>query len=61
MSDDLYFIPIIAKALQQKDTEQALLQAFEQIKSLGRKPQYQQGLAQFEQFMASANSHAKKK
>ena len=60
MSDDLYFIPIIAKALQQKDTEQALLQAFEQIKSLGRKPQYQQGLAQFEQFMASANSHAKK-
>ena len=51
MSNDLYFIPIIAKALDQKDTEESLKKAFKKIKSLGSMPEYEQGFQQFQQFM----------
>ena len=51
MSNDLYFIPIIAKALDQKDTKESLKKAFDKIKSLGSKPEYEQGFQQFQQFM----------
>jgi hypothetical protein len=51
MSNDLYFIPIIAKALDQKDTKESLKKAFEKIKSLGSMPEYEQGFQQFQQFM----------
>jgi len=60
MSNDLYFIPIIAKALQQKDTEVSLGRAFDQIKSLGQKQDYQRGYQQFQRFMDTVNSHVKK-
>lgn len=61
MNNDLYFIEIISKALGSKDTESSLKQAFEQIKSLGAKPGYEQGFEQFRQFMDIVNTHAKKK
>ena len=60
MSNDLYFISIIAKALEQKDSEQSLKQAFEEIKSLGTKSGYEQGFQQFQQFMNTVNEQAKK-
>ena len=61
MSNELYFISIIAKALQQKDTEQSLRQAFEEIESLGTRPGYEQGYRQFQQFMDTVNKEAKNK
>ena len=61
MGNELYFIQIIAKALKQKDTEQSLKQAFEEIKSLGTKPGYEQGFEQFQQFMNTVNEQTKKK
>ena len=61
MNNDLYFIEIISNALGSKDTESSLKQAFEQIKSLGAKPGYEQGFEQFQQFMDIVNTHTKKK
>ena len=61
MNNDLYFIEIISKAFEQKDTEVSLKQAFDKIKSLGSKPEYEQGFRQFRQFMDIVNTHAKKK
>ena len=57
MSEDLFFIPILAKALQDTDPKTALKAAFEQIKQLGQQEQYRQGYAQFEAFMAEAQSN----
>lgn len=60
MSSDLYFIPMIAQALLQKDVENSLRQTFEKIKILGREPRYEKGLKQFELFMEAVNSHIEK-
>jgi len=51
MSNDLYFIPIIAKALQQEDADESLRQAFDEIESLGQQSVYQLGYQQFQKFM----------
>jgi hypothetical protein len=59
MDNDLYFIPIIAKALQQKDTEESLKQAFDEIESLGQRPDYQRGYQQFQRFMVAVNGRVK--
>jgi hypothetical protein len=59
MSNDLYFIPIIAKALQQKDTDESLRQAFDEIESLGQQPDYQRGYQQFQKFMHTVSDHTK--
>jgi len=58
MTDDLYFIPLIAHALQQTNTDQALSQAFEEIISKGRQPRYRRGFEQFGQFMDAAHRRA---
>jgi hypothetical protein len=57
MSKDLYFIPIIAEALQAPNAEEALCRAFEQIRSLGQKAEYKQGLLQFEEFIRLVNHY----
>ena len=62
MGNDLYFIPIIAEALDASDQESALTQAFTTIERLGQNPEYQQGFGQFQQFMdvvaaKAANPH----
>lgn len=51
MSDDLFFIPIISKALQQPDQAQSLKEAFEQIEKLASEKRYQRGYQQFCSFM----------
>ena len=63
MNNDLYFIPIIAEALKQKDHEGSLRLAFDQIKSLGEQQPYVIGFEQFKRFMAvveakQSNNHA---
>jgi len=60
MNENLYFIPIIAEALQQEDTEEALEQAFEQIESLGRQRRYETGYEQFAQLMDTVGVHIDK-
>ena len=59
MSNDLYFIPIIARALQQEDTDESLRRAFDEIESLGQQPDYQLGYQQFQEFMHIVNDHKK--
>ena len=61
MSNDMYFIQIIAKALEQKNSEESLKQAFDEIKSLGSEPGYEQGFRQFQRFMDTINDQAGKK
>ena len=51
MCDDLFFIPIITRALQQQDPRVALREALEKIKTMGRSPRYSRGYEQFLRFM----------
>ena len=53
MNADLYFIPIIARALQDPDPQTSLDAAFGEINRLGQQDQFSRGLAQFEMFMES--------
>ncbi|KPL24865.1 MAG: hypothetical protein AMJ75_02600 [Phycisphaerae bacterium SM1_79] len=57
MSRNLYFIPIIAGALQEPDIEKALKEAFCKIRRLGTEKRYAEGFSNFELFMASAYRH----
>ena len=51
MNDDLYFLPMIARALQQPDPEGALREAFERIRAMGQDPRYRRGYEQFLRFV----------
>ena len=52
MSNDLlYFVSIIAGALQSPDVERALRDAFSEIKDKGREERYAEGFRNFELFM----------
>ena len=51
MSDDLFFIPIINKALRQPDQAQSLKEAFGQIEKMASEKRYQRGYQQFCSFM----------
>jgi len=51
-SKNLYFIPIIAEALEKEDSEEALRTAFHEILKLGKTPEYKAG---FEQFLELIN------
>ena len=51
MNDDLYFLHLIADALEQADPKEALKEAFENIKNLGRQSKFRQGFSQFQRFM----------
>jgi len=50
----LFFIPIIARALQSDDPRQALEEAFEEIRELGKESEYQEGYEQFREFIKTA-------
>ena len=54
MKNNLYFIPLISKALVEKPIAESLLKVFETIASLGEKPEYRKGYDQFLKFMAIA-------
>lgn len=54
MSENLYFITIIARALQEPDIEKALRKAFGKIKQMGAEERYAEGFKNFELFMEAA-------
>jgi hypothetical protein len=58
MNDDLYFLPLIARALEQPDPSAALRDAFERIRVMGREPRYRRGHEQFLQFVDVARKAA---
>jgi len=53
-SKNLYFIPIIARALQSDDPRQAMEEAFDEIKDLGKQAEYKEGLQQFMDFVKTS-------
>ena len=56
MSGQLYFVPMIARALQETDPAAALRRALEEIRRLGSQPEYAQGYQQFLRFMKEISS-----
>ena len=50
----LFFVPIIARALQSNDPRRALEAAFEEIRELGKEAEYQEGYQQFREFIKTA-------
>jgi len=56
MTKNLFFLRLIADALQQPDTKAAIKDAFEKIEKLGQKPEYRRGFKQFNQFMSVMNT-----
>jgi hypothetical protein len=57
MNRDLFFIPILAEALQSRDAGDGLRSAFSRIEVLGRLPAHRTGLRQFRMFMSAAARH----
>ena len=55
MPNNLFFIPLIEKALQAVNTKAALRVALNRIVEWGRKPEYQRGFLQFERLMKEVN------
>jgi len=53
MSDKkaLYFIPIIARAIESTNPKRAMIVAFDKIVELGDKPEYKEGYRQFSEFL----------
>jgi hypothetical protein len=51
MSKNLYFIPLIERALRTKDRKRAIHNTFLRIIRKGREPGYEQGFEQFRRFM----------
>ena len=51
MSNELYFIPLISKAVSQHTTRAEAIQILEKILELGQRPEYYHGFAQFQRFM----------
>ena len=58
MNKDLYFIPIIARALDAPQKGSALAGAFAAIERFGRQKQYQRGFEQFRRFMEAVADRA---
>ena len=58
MNQDLYFVPMIARALEQADHADALGRAFAEIEELGRLPAYSRGFENFHRFMPEVRRHS---
>ena len=58
MHEDLYFIPLIAQALQDEDPASALVKVFDKVVTLGRQPSHERGYRQFRRFMDAVVRHA---
>jgi len=58
MNQDLYFLPVIVRALEQADHADAIGRAFAEIEELGRQPAYSRGFENFHRFMAEVQRHA---
>jgi len=55
MTHDLFFIPLIARALQEPDVRRALAEAFGQIEQLANRSGYEHGYSQFQSFMSAVH------
>ena len=53
-NNNLYFVPIIAQALESDDPTRAMDEAFREIRLLGEQPDYEVGFRQFQEFIKSA-------
>ena len=51
MEKDLYFIPVLSRALEKPDSSEALGEAFKEIERLGRLEPHRQGYVHFLEFM----------
>lgn len=60
-SKGLYFIPMIARALESKDPKGALREAFDKIAELGRRSEFQEGFRQFNEFIKAAAAASREK
>lgn len=58
MNQDLYFVPMIARAFQHADHADALGRAFAEIEELGRLPAYSRGFENFHRFMPEVRRHS---
>jgi hypothetical protein len=58
MNDDLYFIPLLQKALAEPDREGSVTEAFVEIERLGSQPKYAKGLVQYRLFMETVLTSA---
>jgi len=58
MDDALYFLTILAPALQQPDLQRSLEEAFAEIKRIGAQERYGEGFSNFRRFMDIACSYA---
>ena len=56
MHDDIYFVPLMDRALQQSDLSAALREAFSLIQRLGKEPRYRRGYGQFLKFMETVGA-----
>ncbi len=50
MANEMFFLPLLANALEQKDAKNALLKAFEEIQARGQQEAYRDGYRQFQSF-----------
>ena len=50
----LYFVPIIAQAIESDDPKKAMEEAFSEIRELGNQPEYKEGFRQFLEFVKTA-------
>ena len=53
-SKRLYFIPLLARAIESGDQDHAMTMAFDEIQRLGSQPGYEEGFWQFQEFVKSA-------
>ena len=51
MTNDLYFLPLIAQACHRRQPKRALEAAFRKIEEMGGRPEYRRGYGQFLRFM----------
>jgi hypothetical protein len=50
-NNTLYFIPIIARAIESTNPKRAMIEAFDKIVELGEEPEYKEGYRQFSEFL----------
>ena len=56
MRDDLFFIPMIARVLEERDPRRALRDVLARIQAMGREARYRRGHEQFLRFMDAARA-----
>ena len=57
MPDDLYFVPLIAAAMEDADSRASLRRALASIEELGRQERFARGYGQFLHFVAMVRQH----